>query len=341
MLPFKSVDIGLIALLLKLNSECWPRVQLCCVKAKRNSMKSTSGCVRILARSCTLFALLAFNLPSSVIGQTTSATYYSLGNDKQAKGDLDGAIADYSRAIELDPKNGNAYYSRGTAKRARNDLDGAIADFTHTLELDPKDAGAYTSRGVAKSEKGDLSAIADYNRAIEVNPKYALAYFNRGNGKQAKGDLEGAKADYDRATRLDPKLASAVPVFSGKIKVTDSDAPILQIFALTRTAPNPDSQNFSVDSKPLMTIRSIRNLIFQADGKGITVVLNKSDSKKFGELTRKFEGGLLFCQVSESPHVGGPRMISAPIEDGIIEFSEARFSGDIAIAEYLRRRFGK
>ena len=38
---------------------------------------------------------------------------------KQAAGDLDAAIADYTRAIELSPRYALAYYDRGTAERAK------------------------------------------------------------------------------------------------------------------------------------------------------------------------------------------------------------------------------
>ena len=137
--------------------------------------------------------------------------YNNRGNAEKAKGDLSGAIADYNRAIELDPKHASAYYNRGNVKDARGDLDGAIADFNLAIELDPKDADAYTNRGRCKEAKGDLdTAIADYNRAIELDPKFAIAYNNRGNAKKkAKGDLDGAIADYNRAIELNPKYGSA------------------------------------------------------------------------------------------------------------------------------------
>ena len=139
-----------------------------------------------------------------------SIAYSNRGVAKKAKGDLDGAIADYNRAIELDPKDASAYYNRGNAKKAKGDLDGAIADYNRAIELDPKLAIAYYNRGNAKDDKGDLDgAIADYNRAIELDPKYAIAYNNRGFAKEARGDLDGAIADYNRAIELDPKLAIA------------------------------------------------------------------------------------------------------------------------------------
>jgi tetratricopeptide (TPR) repeat protein len=182
--------------------------QLCWMKkVRRNSMKSTSRCIRVVALSCTLGALLALALPIAALGKTTSAVdYYNRGNAKKAKGDLDGAIADYNRAIELNPKDEDAYNNRGNAKDDKGDHDGAIVDFNRAIELKPKDEDAYYNRGNAKKAKGDYDgAITDYDRAIELNPKDPDAYNNRGVAKKAKGDLEGAMADYDRAIELDPK----------------------------------------------------------------------------------------------------------------------------------------
>ena len=62
-----------------------------------------------------------------------------------------------------------AYYDRGCAKKMARDLDGAIADCTEAIRLDPKDATAYNNRGFAKYEKGDLDgAIADYTEAARL-----------------------------------------------------------------------------------------------------------------------------------------------------------------------------
>jgi hypothetical protein len=135
----------------------------------------------------------------------------------------------------------------------------------------------------------------------------------------------------------------AATVFGGEIKVKDSDPSILQIFAMTPTGTDPDHPerpSFSVDSKPLLTIRSIRNLIFAADGKGVAIVLNERDAKKYAEITRKFQGGLLSYQISEGmdPYVANVEKVY-PIENGIIKLGEPYFSGNAT--EYLRHRFGK
>jgi superkiller protein 3 len=72
-----------------------------------------------------------------------------------AKGDRDGAIACYQKAIDLDPKDYVAHYSLGNALLAKGDLDGAIASFQKALALDPKFAWAHTGLGNALRDKGD------------------------------------------------------------------------------------------------------------------------------------------------------------------------------------------
>jgi len=95
-------------------------------------------------------------------------------------------------------------------QNCRRDWDGAIADFDRALQFDPKLAQAYDNRGDAKTETGDFDgAIADFNRALQLNPKYAKAYDNRGLAKLSRGDLDGAMADFNRALQLNPKLAPA------------------------------------------------------------------------------------------------------------------------------------
>ena len=136
--------------------------------------------------------------------------YVGRGNARRNKGDLDGAIADYSEAIRLDPKYASAYNNRGWTRRLKSDLDGAIADFDQAIRLDPKGAVGYYNRGLARKDKGNINgAIADYTAAINIEQRYTVAYLNRGIARQSKNDLDGALADYEQAIRLEPKDALA------------------------------------------------------------------------------------------------------------------------------------
>jgi tetratricopeptide (TPR) repeat protein len=139
------------------------------------------------------------------------------GIEKAKNGDLDGAIADFDRAIELNPKDDAGYFNRAQAKWLKKDTGGAIADYTRAIELGSTNPAAYNNRGNARAQNHDRDgAIADYTRAIELKPNYARAYYNRAVTKQAKGDAAGAKADFRTAEKLDPELASEEPAADSK-----------------------------------------------------------------------------------------------------------------------------
>ena len=55
---------------------------------------------------------------------------------KQANGDLNGAIADLTAAIQRKPDHAPAYRGRGLAKRAKNNMDGARADIAKAVQLE-------------------------------------------------------------------------------------------------------------------------------------------------------------------------------------------------------------
>jgi tetratricopeptide (TPR) repeat protein len=88
------------------------------------------------------------------------------------KEDYNSAIADYTEAVRLDPKNVNAYYNRGAVYLlGKKDYDRAIADYTEVIKLDPKNVGAYNDRGAAYSSKEDYnSAIEDFAVALSLDP---------------------------------------------------------------------------------------------------------------------------------------------------------------------------
>jgi len=109
-------------------------------------------------------------------------------------------MADFNRAIELDPKQFKAYYNRGGAKAAAWDVNGALADYSRAIELNPKLAAAWASRGAAKVSKGDWDgALADFNQALEIDPKLRAAYAGRGNVHYMNRKWMDALTEYRRS----------------------------------------------------------------------------------------------------------------------------------------------
>ena len=133
---------------------------------------------------------------------------------------------------------------------------------------------------------------------------------------------------------------SAFAVAVGDLKPSDSSAPVLQYFAPVQIAPRPgyeDAPNLTFDRrKPLLSIMSVRQLFVHRDGRGVTILLNEKDRKRYAELTRQFKGRQLICVAAAD--VISVSTVTSPTENGMIEFSDARDTGHIA--KYLRRRFG-
>ena len=112
--------------------------------------------------------------------------YFMLGAQKVRQRDYNGALANFNRAIQLDPNFSYAYNARGAIKaEISSDYQGGLADFNRAIQLDPNLAGAYKNRAVLKAIKiNDIQGgLADFNRAIQLDPKYAGAYALRGDLK--------------------------------------------------------------------------------------------------------------------------------------------------------------
>jgi serine/threonine-protein kinase len=140
--------------------------------------------------------------------QASPGAHLNLGIALTAKGDLDGAIAQYRRAIALDSKYAKAHTNLGKALNAKGDRDGAIACFRRAIAVDPKEAMAHNNLGALLYGKGDVAgAITKYKEAIAVDPKLAEPHNNLGALFYKKGDLVGAIAAYRQAAAVDPRNA--------------------------------------------------------------------------------------------------------------------------------------
>jgi len=136
--------------------------------------------------------------------------YYNKGDKERKAGNWDGALAEYTSAIQADSKFAGAYGARGYIEQVQNNIDSAILDYDKAIELNPGFAKAYGDRGSAEQAKGNMTnALADYDKAIELKPDWAEAYVYRGCLEQAMGRMDMALSDDDRAIDLDPN--SAVP----------------------------------------------------------------------------------------------------------------------------------
>lgn len=156
----------------------------------------------------------------------TAPDYYAWGLAHYRMGENAAAVADFTKAIVLEPKFALAYFARGRASQF-GDKAAARADFIKVLEINPHfleskwsgsmDSRVYTyssftesyyKRGLEHYEAGRYDeAIAELNKAIEVYP--GLYYY------QFRGLAYHQKKQYDEAIRDLSVVISSDPKWPG------------------------------------------------------------------------------------------------------------------------------
>jgi tetratricopeptide (TPR) repeat protein len=119
---------------------------------------------------------------------------------------VQGAIACYTKALDLEPKDAKTHHNLANALKAQGDVQGAIACYKKALELDPKLAKTHTNLGNALYDQGDAQgAIACYKKALELDPKLAEAHGALGQALLAQGAIPEARAATEQTLKLLPE----------------------------------------------------------------------------------------------------------------------------------------
>lgn len=97
----------------------------------------------------------------------------------EAQGDRDGAIAEFARAVQVDPGDARAHWRLGSALSKKGSLNEALAELQKARALDPGNAEVRNDLGITLAQKGRLDdAIAEFQEAVRLKPDYAAAREN-------------------------------------------------------------------------------------------------------------------------------------------------------------------
>lgn len=125
--------------------------------------------------------------------------------------DPDGAVADCTEGIRLDPENATGYNDRGNVYLAKGDPDRALADITAAIRPDPKNAEFHDNLALAYVAKGDYErAMAEYDEAIKLDPKDLPSYADRGRTRFYMADYGAATSEFAHVVQEKPADAYSV-----------------------------------------------------------------------------------------------------------------------------------
>ncbi len=140
-------------------------------------------------------------------------SYIYRGFAKDGLGKFNEAIADFNKAIEIDPTDLATYIDRANSKSYLKDFDGAISDYKYVVSIDSlgKDAEiSYFYLGLIAYKTADYKiSIYYFDKMLKLAPSDSEAYFNRGVAKSMLMDIDGSIADYDNAIKYNPNYKEA------------------------------------------------------------------------------------------------------------------------------------
>jgi tetratricopeptide (TPR) repeat protein len=144
-------------------------------------------------------------------------TAHNIGAALQEAGRLDEAIAEYRRAIAIDPDYAPAFNNLGVALAATDRFDEAVGAFRDALRLDPDSpvtqrnlGDAHYNLGSARFEAGNAAEAVDHFRAaLRLMPDSADVHNNLGVALASEGHVTEAVDHFNAALKLRPEFSDA------------------------------------------------------------------------------------------------------------------------------------
>ncbi|WFU16096.1 tetratricopeptide repeat protein [Bradyrhizobium sp. CB3481] len=148
----------------------------------------------------------------TISGQNVSDAqgYTARGQALAKSGKAEQALAEFDRALALDPYNVPALYGRGLIYQAEKQHEQAITDFTAANGLNPQRVEPLLARATSYlAIDKTKEAASDLDEAVQADPSSAPAWSARGVTYERLGDKARAFASYGRALALRPRDEAA------------------------------------------------------------------------------------------------------------------------------------
>jgi tetratricopeptide (TPR) repeat protein/TolB-like protein len=151
---------------------------------------------------------------STQLDPTYPEPYKALGDlfMAQPRRLFEQAVDAYNKAIELRPFYADAYVGLGDARAAKGEIDSAVAAYTKALSYNPANPRVHMSLGkIYYAEKGlYYESVNAYKKAIELDATSVEARMGLGEVYEDKGLYKEAVEEYRRVIELDGKHTGAM-----------------------------------------------------------------------------------------------------------------------------------
>ena len=134
---------------------------------------------------------------------TDAKTHLLKGYRLHRQNSYNEALAEFNKALEIDPRNAEAYYWRGRTLVSLGRLDQGEDDFKTAVKFKPDYAEAYDHLGWLAFKQNRIDeGIAYLTKSVELKPENAWAFYNRSRLFFNKGDVARAMRDAEKACSL-------------------------------------------------------------------------------------------------------------------------------------------
>jgi lipoprotein NlpI len=190
--------------------------------------------VRFHIFACLLVGIAALPLAAQAQTQTQTqppadaSSYANEGDALAGRGDFSGAIAAYTKALQLTPRNSDILTNRASAYVLSGEHARAVDDLNVALEVTPGDASLRNMRAHARFTAGQFAGAAeDFDDVVARTPEYTLGRLlryiaHRRSGSAGTAALQHDAADLDRQGWPWPMVA----VYLGEMSIKDMRAKV-------------------------------------------------------------------------------------------------------------------